>query len=227
VATSLQVTQFRTANQQLVQLARTDLNLFWAALNVDGNPLLVKAALLDFFPELMSVYSDTAAILGADFYDSLRDVPPSASAFRAIIAAPTDPEIAAAGARWALGPLFQTEPDAGQVLANLSNVAQRLVLQAGRDTIANSTFRDPVRTGYARVPTGASTCKFCVMLASRGAVFGSAASAGAEGNTYHGDCDCVPTPVRSRSDLPDGYDPKEFERLFQLGSGVGRDIPTD
>lgn len=221
MATAQQVSQFRSANQGLVALASADLRSFWGALNVNGNPLLVRDALLEFFPELLAVYSDTAAVLAADFYDELRDVPPSAAKFAALLADPTDPEIARADARWALGPLFQSAPDPVQVLANLEGVTQRLILQAGRDTIANSVFRDPVRTGYARVPTGPTTCKWCVMLASRGAVYGSAASAGAEGNKYHSHCDCVPTPIRSPRDYPEGYDRAEFERLYTLGQGVG------
>lgn len=226
VATAQQVSQFRLANQSLVALALRDLEVFWSALDVDGSPILVRDALLDFFPELLSVYGDTAAVLGADYYDILRDVPPSASSFAALLADPTDPEVAKADARWALGPLFKSEPDPVQAFKDLTGVTQRLVLQPGRDTISNSVYRDPVRTGYARIPTGPTTCKWCVMLASRGAVYGSAASAGAEGNRYHGDCDCVPTPVRSKADFPEGYDVKEYERLYVAGVGVGRDLPA-
>jgi len=187
----------------------------------------VKAALLEFFPELLTVYGDTAALLGADWYDELRDVAPSAASFRAVMASPPPTVQAQAAARWALGPLFADEPDPVQVLANLRGASQRLVLQSGRDTVWDSARRDPVRSGVARVPTGAKTCKWCTMLASRGAVFGSELAAGGEGNRYHDDCDCVPTIIRSKGDFPEGHSVKEFQRLFALGSGVGRDIPTD
>lgn len=209
-----------------MELARNDLTTFWAALNVQGSPILVKNALLEFFPELVAAYGDTAALLAADFYDELRDVPPSAKRFTALLSDPVDSDQAQAAARWALGPLFAAEPDPVQVLANLSGVAQRLVLQSGRDTIARSSFLDPVRTAFARVPTGTKTCRFCIMLASRGAIYASSASAG-EANKYHGDCDCVPTPIRSKRDYPDGHDVAEFQRLYAADSGVGRDIPTD
>ena len=218
------MSQFRLANQSLVALAQRDLTDFWSALNVGGSPLLVRDAVLEFFPELLTTYGDTAAVLAGDFYDELRDVPPSAARFSALLAQPAKPDVAATDARWALGQLFQSEPDPDAVLALLGGVTQRLILQAGRDTIADSVYRDPVRTGYARVPTGASTCRWCVMLASRGAVYGSAAAAGAQGNKYHGHCDCVPTPIRSRDDYPEGYDRKAYERLYQEGSGIGRDL---
>ena len=224
MASAQQVAQFRSNNQALVVLARNDLDQFWGALNVQGSPVLVRDALLDFFPELVTVYGDSAALLGADFYDELRAVPASAARFTATLALPPNIEQAQAGARWALGPLFQSVPDPIQVLANLGGVAQRLVLQAGRDTISGAAFRDPVRTGYARVPVGV-TCRWCIMLASRGAIYSDAAAAG-DGNRYHGDCDCVPTPIRSRRDYPEGYDRREYERLYAEGSGVGRDIPV-
>jgi len=220
------VRQFRLANQSLVLLAQRDLDEFWRSLNTQGNPLLVKAALLDFFPELLTVYGDTAALLGADWYDELRNVAPSAASFRAVMASPPATEQAHSAARWALGPLFASEPDPVQVLANLGGATQRLVLQSGRDTVWDSARRDPVRTAVARVPTGAKTCRWCTMLASRGAVYGSKASAG-EQNKYHDLCNCVPTVVRSESDFPEGYSVEEFQRLYAEGSGVGRDIPTD
>lgn len=214
---------FRLNNQSLVELARRDLTTFWAALNIQGSPILVRDALLDFFPELIAAYGDGAALLAADFYDELRNVPASASRFTATLASAPDSAQAKAAARWGLGPLFVADPDPMQALLNLSGVTQRLVLQSGRDTISSASFRDPVRTAYARVPTGPTTCKWCVMLASRGAIYVNAKEAG-DGNKYHGDCDCVPTPIRSPLDFPDGYDVREYKRLYVEGSGISQDI---
>jgi hypothetical protein len=217
------VAEFRTANQSLVLLAQRDLRDFWRSLNLSGDPAEVRAAVLAFFPELVTAYGDASALLGADFYDSLRNVPPSAARFRATLAGSAPAEQAEGSVRWALGSLFAEQPD--QALMNLSGSAQRLVLQAGRDTIARSAFTDPVRTGFARVPQG-DTCKFCVMVASRGAIYKDASAAG-EGNRYHDDCNCVPTPVRSPDDLPEGYDVHEMRRLYEQGAGIGRDLPPD
>lgn len=217
--------EFRAANQSLVLLAQRDLRDFWRSLNLSADPAVIRRSTTAFFPELIAAYGDAAALLGADFYDSLRNVPPSAARFRATLAAAAPAEQAQASARWALGSLFVAEPDADLALSKLSGSAQRLVLQAGRDTIARSAFTDPVRTGFARVPQGV-TCKFCVMVASRGAIYKDASAAG-EGNRYHDDCNCVPTPVRSPDDLPEGYDVHEYRRLYEYGSGIGRDLPTD
>lgn len=45
---------------------------------------------------------------------------------------------------------------------------------------------------------GATTCDFCLMLASRGPVYGSSETAGGEGNKYHDHCYCIPVPVVGR-----------------------------
>lgn len=215
--------EFREANRSLVLLAQRDLTEFFNALNLSGDPLVVRNALLEFFPELVTAYGDAAAILGADWYDVNRKVPASVASFRAVMANPAPVVQAHAVARWAVGPLFQTAPDPVQVLKNLNGATQRLVLQPGRDTIWQSAAGDPVRTGVARVPSGPNTCGFCVSLASRGAVYKDEAAAG-DGNRFHNDCDCVPTVIRSGDDFPDGYDVDLYRRLAQEASGIGRDI---
>jgi hypothetical protein len=220
VATSAQVEAFRTNSAALVTLVHRDLEDFWSALNTDGNPLLVRAAFEDFFPELVNAYGDAAALLGADFYDELRDVPPSAKRFTAALAPPPDVAQSLAVTRWGLGPLFQPEPDPAQALLDLAGAAQRLVLQSSRDSIFNAARKDPVRTGFARVPRGAKTCPFCTMIASRGAVFSTAASAG-ESNRWHNDCDCAIVPMRGKSDYPEGYDPERFLDAYAAGVGIG------
>jgi hypothetical protein len=58
------------------------------------------------------------------------------------------------------------------------------------------------------------------MLASRGAVYTSAAAAG-RGNEYHNDCDCVPTPIRDDRDYPEDYDLSALKTLYEKGSALG------
>jgi len=69
------------------------------------------------------------------------------------------------------------------------------IKRASGDCIYQNGYRDPARVYYARVPTGDS-CAFCNMLASRGPVYRSAKSAGADDpDHYHGNCKCVITPM--------------------------------
>lgn len=225
MATAQEVADFRLANQSLVGLARADLSQFLGSLNLAGSPAAVRDALLEFFPELVAVYGDMAALLGADFYDALRNVPPSAASFRAVLAEPVGAAQASGTVRWAVGPLFEGAPEL--MAANLSGALQRLVLQPGRDSFAAAAAKDPVRTGWARVPSGAETCRWCVMLASRGAVYASQRAAAGEMRRFHDDCDCVPVAIRSPGDWPEGHSVARFEQLYADHSGVGRDLPDE
>lgn len=218
--------EFRQANQSLVLLAQRDLADFWRSLNLSGDPARVKASLLAYFPELVQVYGDAAALLGADWYDASRDVPASARSFKAVLASPVQREQAEASARWALGPLFLDEPDPQFVLSQLSGATQRLVLQPGRNSFAESARRDPSRARWARVPSGVTTCKWCVMLASRGAVYVDDIAAG-DMNQFHDNCDCMQVQIRSATDYPEGHSVEAFERLYAEHSGIGRDLPPD
>lgn len=130
---------------------------------------------MQFFPELVASYGDVSALLATDFYDMLRDVPPSAASFQAAFAQPLDTKQAEGSARWAVGALFQE--DVELFTSQILGATQRLVWQRGRDTIFSSAAQDPVRTGVARVPRGTDTCEFCIMLASRGAIYSSEVSA--------------------------------------------------
>lgn len=184
--------EFRLANQSLVLLAHRDLKSFWSSVDVSADVLDIKSDLLDYYPALITAYGDAAALLGADWYDMLRDAPPSAASFRATLSKPPNVNQIHASARWALGPMFQAERNPGQVLENLLGSSQRLVLQAGRETVVGSARRDSVRIGYARVPAG-PTCDFCEMVADRGFVYGSEDAAG-ESEQWHDGCDCVVVP---------------------------------
>lgn len=73
-----------------------------------------------------------------------------------------------------------------------AGAAQRLVLDAGRTTITTAIDADPQALGYARVASG-DGCSFCLMLASRGPVYGEA-SADFEA---HDRCSCGAEPVYS------------------------------
>ena len=70
----------------------------------------------------------------------------------------------------------------------LVGVASSEPHRIGRDGLLGAGLRDDRFERYRRVAVGA-TCDFCLMLATRGAVYLSAASAG-ESRKYHRHCDC-------------------------------------
>lgn len=66
---------------------------------------------------------------------------------------------------------------------------------------------------FARVPTGIETCDFCLMLASRGAVYHSEDAAGAL-NHYHANCNCKVVQFYPYQDI-EGYNPNELYNQWQ------------
>jgi len=205
-----EVEAFAQANRGIRTLALRDLERLWRQLD-PTDPLRVRAALEEFLPLLVAQYGEIAAATAADFYDSLREQAGVAGGFVAEMAEPVDADVVRSRARWAIDPLFGNT-DADAAIGRLSQVTDELALQPGRDTIAHSSGRDPAKARWARVPVG-KTCAFCLVLASRGAVYRSAESAG-KGRKYHGDCDCTPTPMWAGDAYPDGYDPDALLQTY-------------
>ncbi|MET7752317.1 MULTISPECIES: VG15 protein [Actinomycetes] len=245
MATAEQVSEFRVSNQAIVDLATQQLTEFLAT-----SP--TTKALSDFWVEFVATFGRIAATTAADWFDELRADAGVRAGYTATVADPASPEQALGVLRWATAPKtvfdrvtlsdseIRARLDAGdtvdsthettsrtvpatteQIGGKLSRASQRLILQAGRETIAQSVARDPARARWARVPSG-DTCAFCLMTASRGAVYASEATAGGL-HKYHDDCDCTPTPFWRDSPYPDGYDPDALFQLYQdARDGLGK-----
>lgn len=82
-----------------------------------------------------------------------------------------------------------------------SGAASRLVVNGSRDTITGSLRVDREAVGWHRITSG-RPCAFCALLASRGAVYKSEATADFKA---HDHCHCIPEPVyQGGSTLPKG-----------------------
>ena len=71
---------------------------------------------------------------------------------------------------------------------------------------------------FARVPTGFETCAFCLMLASRGAVYHSRKAAG-EFRHFHRNCDCKVVPSFEddpEAELVEGVRPRELYERYRV-----------
>lgn len=202
MATAAQVEEFREQLDALSVLALRDLRAVWSALDL-SDAIAVAEGLKLVLPDLVEAYGSTAALVGADFYDMLREVAPSPERFRAVMARPAAEGLAVAAAAWSVGPMFSANPDPNQAFINLSGAVQRLVAKPGRETVSLSAERDPVKPLWARIPGhGGAKCKFCLEMASKGAAHGTG-----DRDAYHSHCRCMPVPVWSPKDLPEGYDP--------------------
>lgn len=198
--------EYREATQSLVALTQEALLDLLSRFNDSSDPAMVRDLLLTFFPDFMTVYGDTAAVLGADLYESLRGEVITASTVQSVFAQPAKVKQSEGVVRWAIGSLFLPEPDWSLFAANLLGAAQRLVMQPSRETIDVLARSDAAAGRVAAVgwtrhthPERAQSrksCDFCLMLEGRGPVYGSAETAGAAGAThYHDNCHCIPTPT--------------------------------
>ena len=118
------------------------------------------------------------------------------------LADPVRPEVVDAATAWAL----QTKRVPGGVspreaFTRLVGSLVRFVNQPARETVMRSAAK--AKVAWARVPT-AKACAFCLMLASRGAVYTSRKSAleTDSGARFHDKCHCLVIESYSESDLP-------------------------
>lgn len=124
--------------------------------------------------------------------------------------------------------LEEWEVDRERIERETLATLERHVVQAGRDAVLDAASEDPQAVGFARVPSGAETCAFCLMLASRGAVYKSEQTARFKDGTrdpYHNNCDCVIVPVfvRNRWDGRERAD--EAKRIYDEAQKAFPDDP--
>jgi hypothetical protein len=204
-----------------------ELAAFFAALNL-SRPESVRDALLEFVPLLVAEYGQVASALAMEWYDQLRVESGDFGSF--IVSAPPTPSITPerveAKVRYLAGQLWTPEPRT--MLSGLSTATDKYVKQYGRDTIAWNAQQEG--SGWARVPTGAKTCAFCLVQASRDAIYFSRESAGDKkgtgfGDDFHGDCDCEVVRLGSKDDYPPGYLPDDFYDMYAVGHDATKNDP--
>lgn len=222
MATQSEIAEYQSVIDGLSTVAFAQVKQLLDSL-ADPNPIAFRDALLLAYPELVAPFMGAATEVAAEWYMQLRAGAGITSGFVPVLG-PTAPLAQLqAGVRYSLSPLFQPQKFIGSdVLTMLAGFTQRMIADSGRDTIANSTAIETRRTYYQRVPK-AGCCAFCALIASRGAAYRSAESAGAVqgrgvdasetagkvggqgkglksrgsqaiGDSYHDHCRCVVVP---------------------------------
>lgn len=231
------IERYRVANKELSGLVAAELGSYFAALDL-SRPEAARNALLEFMPLLVSQYGQVSQALAMDWYEESRAE--SGAAGRFLATAPKPPvsdERVEAKVRYAAGHLFDQEyesqdsdgppivirkpANANAALGSLTVATDKYVKQYGRETMSWNAKREGAR--YARVPSGAKTCAFCLVLASRDAVYLSKRSAGDSkgtgfGDDFHGDCDCAVVRIGSNEEYPEGYIPDELYDIYDIGA---------
>lgn len=201
MATAAQVEQFRQGYDAIERLIRRDMRRIWPQLRT-ATPATIRDTLVALTPQLSDRYGAVATSMAAEWFESVTGA-------TARLADLTPREAVAISTRAVAGGLWDGRSELA--FDRIISATTRHSLQPGRSTIARSSSANRMR--YARAPEPGA-CAWCLMLASRGAVYtaesavrvgGGAAPAGAgrraAGNDYHDDCRCVAEPARDDSEL--------------------------
>ena len=151
--------------------------------------------------------TDQIAILAAEFYDGLREIELGAR-MGAVANSGRNRNATEGAVRAFAEKLVDGKPEQFVELC-----LERLDYEgkvAASQTVLNNAKRDRIKPRFARVPTGAETCDFCLMLASRGFVYHTEASA----SHAHSGCDCRTVPSWKGYTVT-GYDPDAIHDRWQ------------
>ena len=165
----------------------------------------MRAALFLAAPIIVSEYSDGTAALALDWYEELREFAAPEEAFApSPVRLVTDEDVRAAIAAATVA--LQSTPDdlapdaITTTLRLVGGRVEELVADAFRDTITVNSNQDPESVGWRRFARP-EACKFCVMLAAKGAVYTertarfAAHGAVMGGNRKGGNCMCIAGPA--------------------------------
>lgn len=218
------VERLRQAQAETVNLAAEFLREQIAALDW-STPEQARANLLEIVPLWVQEFGDVAATIAAEWYEDTR--PAVLGPYTAHTVAPASEEQIRGSLRALLGDVA----DADSAAAAIAGGVQRLTHYSGRETIARNVQLDPDEVRFARVPTGAKTCAWCEMLASRGFVYYTRETAGALMQFHDGDDCAIVASWEADQEHIAGYDPDAmYERYMAARQEIEREgnlAPTD
>jgi len=160
---------------------------------LSGSPTARRAALLNSVPEIVGYFSEGSAALAVDFYEEervragVRD-----RTFTTQFVVNDRTVKIRRGVAWASDPLFSDDEELAA--SRLGEVVQLETARPYRDTILTNRENDPASVGWRRLTSGG--CRFCQMLADRGAVYRQSTASFAA----HPNCHCTAQPVFVNND---------------------------
>lgn len=179
MATLAEAEVLRSELSDLATMAQSDINGIFHQIvtGLDLDPDQARDILTDVVPSMLDPYAANAAAITQDFYYADRRAQGVTTPYHGN-PAPVLPAKAQYTSLVGKGTsLLLQNPEllftAGALLAG---GAQRLLFNASRETTFHLADKDPVVTRYQRMTTSAEPCEFCIMLASRGAVYRSSES---------------------------------------------------
>lgn len=189
--------------------------LAWCRANASASVAEKREAAKLIMDGYIQGYDDIAAVFAAEWYDR-RAQKSGVALDQAITMTTYKPESVDAVARYqakklAKGGDAEFAKACGEFARNdaFRSLNETIVANVGRDRDKGARF--------ARVPTGLETCTFCLMLASRGAVYHTRKSAG-EWKHFHRGCDCKVVPSFEDdpyAEVVEGVKPRELQERWE------------
>lgn len=153
------------------------------------SPAAVREALLDLVPGVAARYGDAAAALAMDYYEFAREAAEVPGMFIPAPAPLAPPERFEGSIRWAVGAIAGEAPSFEALAGRLGGTVSRAVIDVATDTLTAATVKDRRANGWSRI-LEPGACKFCRMLADRGAVYSGTSVRFAS----HDNCRCSAAP---------------------------------
>ena len=189
--------------------------LNWCRQNPDASVAEKREAAKLIMEGYVQGYDEVASEFAAEWYDH-RTKSDGISLDQAITMTVYSPEKTDAVARYQARKL--TKGGDAAFAKACGEYARNDAFRSLNETIVANVGRDKDKGAkFARVPTGFETCTFCLMLASRGAVYHTRKTAG-EWKHFHRGCDCKVVPSFEDDPLAkvvEGVDPRDLYDLYK------------
>lgn len=192
-----EINALSSAGQQLVLNAIA--NSEW------GTVADLRAIMCEVMEAVCGEITDLAAARTAEFYDDVREIAVG-STFGATAESKRNP----AATDGAVRALVQSVADTGQTAMFARDLADRVDYEAkaaSENCVSSNARKDPLKPKYARVPSGAETCSFCLMIASFGFHYTDPTG------HNHANCDCRAVPGFDGVSVA-GYEPDDMYRRY-------------
>lgn len=170
----------------------------------------IRNAVIAIMQPACGASATMAARLAADFYDGLRAQFGIDDGYMAQVDSQRVPEATTGAVKAIVQDLVDGKP-VEQFVGKCADRIDYETRKAANECIAENAKNDPKKPRWARIPTGAETCQFCIMLASRGFVYHTEETA----SHAHAHCDCRVIPSWDKSPTAQGYDPDLYYDMWK------------
>jgi hypothetical protein len=202
----------RKLDDDLVEKALKQLRAAFNKIPNTADFTVAQDLLTEVLEDLIVTYGDVVASNALDLFLRIRAEAGITSAYTGVLVNEVNKKQLHGSVKYAFASfMYKKDPDRKSALNVLEGALDRHIRGANRQTlIANSSKKSSKAGGWRRVTSSTSECQFCLLLASRGAVYYSAESAGL-GNKFHDHDRCLILPDFDGMEYENTVTPEEAQ----------------